>query len=164
MVFKNLYKYYMTPKGFIMTLQSISFTFQQKNKEESEDRLLEHIYMIYHSVKKKFPKLDIKVAPSILIAEWSKKIYPQAIVIWINEEEFYDVNYNTWALQGKTYYECPSEIPKKFKELVNNDLTKAFYETVDLCKKINSGCVLKENDYYGRLVDNIITTFKELND
>ena len=122
MVFKNLYKYYMTPKGFIMTLQSISFTFQQKNKEESEDRLLEHIYMIYH------------------------------------------VNYNTWALQGKTYYECPSEIPKKFKELVNNDLTKAFYETVDLCKKINSNCVLKENDYYSRLVDNIITTFKELND
>ncbi len=56
MVFKNLYRYYMTPKGFIMTLQSISFTFQQKNKEESEDRLLEHIYMIYHSVKKKVSK------------------------------------------------------------------------------------------------------------
>tara|TARA_R110002153_G_scaffold98540_1_gene233566 strand:- start:9383 stop:9856 length:474 start_codon:yes stop_codon:yes gene_type:complete len=140
----------MTPIAFINTLQSFSFEFQKRHYKRSKNNSLCHTYHIYICVKKLFPRLDIQMAPSIIISEASKEIFPKSLVIWINGETLYDVNYETWSLYNKHYYECLSEIPKEIREkMANNvDYKKLFYECSDVANKINNGKKIIETPYF----------------
>ena len=152
----------MTPKAFLKTIQAFSFEYQKAYPKESNGKSFVHTYHVYHCVKKLYPRADLRVSPSIFISTFSKQIFPQTLVIWLNGEEFFDVNYATWKLYNKHYYECLSEVPKKFKKFIKEDLSKQFYDYVDLANKINAGHSLEEDEYYIKLATFCRKTFKSL--
>ena len=151
----------MNPKSFLQCIQALSFEYQKLYKEDARGKTFLHTYYVYHCVKKMYPRVDIRVSPSICISTFSKEIYPQSLVIWLDGEKFFDVNYETWKLYNKHYYECLSEIPKQFK--LPSNMKKLFYEYVDLANKINSGHTLEEDEYYIKLATFCTKTWKELN-
>jgi len=151
----------MTPKSFLKCIQSLSFQYQQAHREDANGKAILHTYYVYHCVKKLFPRVDIRVSPSICISTYSREIYPQSLVIWLNGEEFFDVNYETWRLYNKHYYECLSEIPNEIK--LPSNMKKLFYEYVDIANKINSGSAVDEDNYYIKLAKFCTDTWKALN-